>query len=72
MSQPPIPVDAIMEYGADAFAKRHKDTKDSFNEYAKKQNITPEQLEKVNGIVDSRWKAIMKEAELTGVSKYVQ
>lgn len=72
MSQPPIPVDAIMEYGADAFAKRHKDTKDSFNEYAKKQNITPEQLEKVNGIVDGRWKSLMKEAELAGVSKYVQ
>lgn len=65
MSNPAIPVQAIMEYGASAFTKYHKATKDSYTEYAAEVNVTPEQLAKISTMADTEWRKLVAEAELT-------
>ena len=72
MSNPAIPVQAIMEYGASAFTKYHKATKDSYTEYAAEVNVTPEQLAKISTMADTEWRKLVAEAELTWTSKYLE
>lgn len=72
MKSPSIPVDAIMEYGNDAYAKRHHDTKESFQEYATQHNVTPAQVEKINSIGDKYRTTLMTQARDLKLEHYVE